>query len=89
MNKNEQEFRMVLFAQLLAGLYMSLYTDVLRDYAAKEIATTIVYGGGPVFIAKRYMSNAQAEVIARMGKTLWTMIRNSDMSLLMDPTRFQ
>lgn len=84
MNEREQKYRLLLLAQLLAGLYMALYSDVLRDYAAKEIATTIVYGGGPVFVAKRYMANDEAKVMAKMGKTLWTMIKNSDVTLLMD-----
>jgi len=83
MDKNEMHYRILLLAQLIAGMALSTTGDILSDVAAREIAYSVIFTNDPIYYCKVYMSDAEAaDVVSTMAKTLWSVIKATDVTLL-------
>jgi len=84
---NELEYRITLFAQLIAGMANAITGYILSDHSARVIANNIITGTGHHIVVVHtlcYMDREDAITINKMAKTLWTMIKHTDVSLLKD-----
>jgi len=84
MNENEREYRILLLAQLITGMTLSIVDVILADHQAREIAVATIFSRNPIFYCCHYLIEDDAIKVSKMAKTLWTMIQNTDVSLLRD-----